>query len=515
MSKTKRPKITDEEQQILDNSHLRLLSSREDITRCDQAIIEHHYLHQASLVGEHLRYGLIYKGKWLAVATWSSAAFHLKDRDAFIGWTPDQCRRRLRLLANNSRLLVLPDCHSPNLISRFMKLMLRQLSEDWEKRWEHPIALVETFVDPRYYQGTAYKVSGWSHLGRSAGWKRDADDFYEKNDAPKQIWVRELAKKACLKLRALQLPPSWAKVEASASVRCTAKAKEIRSLMDWVEDQIPEFRRAQALGYPVGGLVCLTVMACAQGVARGPQDLAQYADTLSQGQLRALKFRHNLRSKKVRCPKETTFTRLLHQVDEEILERVLLGWLNQILGPTQDSIVVIDGKKVRHGGVEIVNAVDSTGRFLGSVITQSKSNEIPAARQLLSKLDLLGKIVLSDALHTQDETERLILYEKGGDYLAMVKGNQPTLQSTLEKLFEKQSFSPSAHTTDPGHEARTQSGAVGDPLSAVSGSDSFSGGLPGSSLGRPPGDAGQAQEREEEKEDLVPGGRVSAEQFDS
>ena len=171
MSKTKRPKITDEEQQILDHSHLRLLSSREDITRCDQAIIDHHYLHQASLVGEHLRYGLIYKGKWLAVATWSSAAFHLKDRDAFIGWTPDQCRRRLRLLANNSRLLVLPDCHSPNLISRFMKLMLRQLSEDWEKRWEHPIALVETFVDPRFYQGTAYKVSGWSHLGRSAGWK--------------------------------------------------------------------------------------------------------------------------------------------------------------------------------------------------------------------------------------------------------------------------------------------------------------------------------------------------------
>ena len=63
-----------------------------------------------------------------------------------------------------------------------MKLMLGPLAADWQQRWGHPIALVETFVDPRFYQGTAYKVSGWSHLGRTAGWKRQADDFYEKND---------------------------------------------------------------------------------------------------------------------------------------------------------------------------------------------------------------------------------------------------------------------------------------------------------------------------------------------
>ena len=77
-----------------------------------------------SMVGEHLRYAFVYKGRWLAVATWSAATFHIKDRDQFIGWSPEQCRRRRALLANNSRLLVRPDCHSPNLISRFMKLML-------------------------------------------------------------------------------------------------------------------------------------------------------------------------------------------------------------------------------------------------------------------------------------------------------------------------------------------------------------------------------------------------------
>jgi len=428
----------------------------------------------------------------LAVATWSAAAFHIKDRDQFIGWSPEQCRCRRALLANNSRLLVMPDCHYPNLVSRFMKLMLGRLSQDWQERWDHPIALVETFVDPRYYTGTAYKVSGWCHLGKTAGWKRDADDFYEKNDAPKQIWVRELVKKACVKLRAAQLPPGWDKVEQAASIRCTAKVPEIRSLMESLLKEVPEFRRAQALAYPLPGLICLMVMAAAQGVVRGPQDLADYADTLSQGQLRALRFRTDPHSRDIRCPKKTTFTRVLHETDDDLIERVLLRWQDQILGPRQDRIVIFDGKKVRHAGVEIVNAVDAQGRFLGSVVTDSKSNEIPAARQLLDGLDLRDKILVADAMHTQDETAKQILFEGGGDYLLTVKGNQSTLETTLATLFVKQSFSPSAHTQDSGAQPGAQSGTVGDSVSGVPGSDSQPSRLSRSTVGGSARDAGQA-----------------------
>lgn len=493
MCKKKRRDLSPDQQHILENGQLKLLSCPDDIARCDQVIVQHHYLHNVTLVGEHLRYAFIYKGQWLAVATWSSAAFHLKDRDHFIGWSSEQCRHRRALLANNSRLLVLPDSHWPNLISRFMKLMLGQLSQDWEKRWGHPIVLVETFVDPRFYQGTAYKVSGWSHLGRTAGWKRAADDFYEKNEAPKQIWVRELVKKACVKLRAQELAPAWAKVEETMTARCTAKVAQISSLMEAVRTEIPEFRRAEALAYPLAGLIGLMVMASAQGVTRGPQDLADYADTLSQAQLRALRFRREVASGEIRCPKKTTFSRVLHQVDDDAVERVLLQWPDQILGPKQDRIVVIDGKKIRHGGVEIVNAVNSTGRFLGSVVTESKSNEIPAGRHLLRPQDLIGKIVVADALHTQDETAQQILYEQGGDYLFTVKGNQLTVEKTLESLFAKQAFSPTPHGADPGDEAGAQPGPAGDSLAGVPGSHSQSGGIPGSTLGRPIGDTGQAQ----------------------
>ena len=111
---------TPDEQEILTHLVVRLASA-DEVEQFDQLITKHHYLKSAHLVGEHLRYVAQYRGQWLALATWSGAAFHLKARDAFIGWDFELCRRRRPLLANNSGLLVLPECHCPNLISRFMK----------------------------------------------------------------------------------------------------------------------------------------------------------------------------------------------------------------------------------------------------------------------------------------------------------------------------------------------------------------------------------------------------------
>jgi hypothetical protein len=493
MGKPRRRKLSAHEQQVLDHLQVRLLTSPKDKARCDALIVEHHYLKDATLVGEQLRYVATYKGQWLALASWSGAAFHLKDRDEFIGWDFEQCRRRRALVANNSRLLVLPQCHYPNLISRFMKLMLGRLSADWLKQWGHPLALVESFVDPQLYQGTAYKVSGWSHLGKTAGWKRDAADFYIKHDAPKQIWVRELVKNACVQLRAAQLPPHWAMVEARVRPRCGHTVKEIGSLMETLRRELPEFRRPQALGYPIAGMVCLIVMAMATGVRQGPDDLEKYADTLSQPRLRALGFRQDPRTGRHRSPQKTTFTRVLAGVDAQVLERVLLEWQRQLTGPIQDSLVIVDGKKMRHGGVEMVNATSGAGQFLGGVITESKSNEIPAARQLLGHLDLAGKIVLSDAAHTQVETAQQILFEQGGDYLMTVKGNQKTLHTTLQNLFEKQGFPPSDLPAPSGVASGAQSRPPGNPLPAMSGSDSQPSGLARGALSGPVGDARQTQ----------------------
>ena len=62
-----------------------------------------------------------------------------------------------------------------------------------------------------------------------------------------------------------------------------------------------------------------------------------------------------------------------------------------------------------------------------------KTNEIPVAqRQLIPALDLAGRFVSLDALHTQDETARTVVLEAGGNYLLTVKDNQPTLRANIE-----------------------------------------------------------------------------------
>jgi hypothetical protein len=448
---------TPNEQHVLEHLTVRLIRP-EEVAQCNQLLVAHHYLKSAHLVGEHVRYVATHKGQWLALATWNAAALHIKARDQFIQWTEEQRRARLPLVVNNSRLLVLPQCHYPNLISRFMKLMLQRLSADWQEAWKHPVALAETFVDPQLYQGTAYKVSGWSRLGKTSGWKRSAEDFYEKHDRPKQIWVRELVKRACVKLRAPQLPPQWAMVEAERVPRCTAKAAPMCSLVEHLRAQVPEFRAKEALAYPLAGLLALLALAMFSGVRRGPQDLADYAATLSQGQLRALGFRTQRGTRRLRCPGESTFKRVLPQINAAALERALLLWQEQVLGPTQDQLVMVDGKSLRHAHVELVSAVNGAGRWLGTVAVKEGSNEIPAAREQLAKMDLPGKTVLADALHTQVETAQQVLFEGGGDYLLTVKDNQKGLAQTLDRLLTPGKFSPSAHGADPRTDAGAESG---------------------------------------------------------
>ena len=186
------------------------------------------------------------------------------------------------------------------------------------------------------------------------------------------------------------------------------------------------------------------------GVVRGKKDLAQFASTLSQAQMRALRFRRRDKHKaKLTPPGVTTFFRILNEVDEQALELALLAWQDQVLGPVQDRIIAVDGKKLRHSqGGELVSAIGAqSGRWLGTVRTPDKTNEITAARTLLQGLsqreELNGKVVVLDALHTNQETARLIVQELGADYLFTVKTNQELLHKTVSGLLSARAFSPS------------------------------------------------------------------------
>ena len=69
---------------------LELVIEPEDVARWNQLVRKHHYLKEHRLVGEFLRYVVKQGGEWIALLGWSSAAFQLRPRDAWIGWTDAQ-----------------------------------------------------------------------------------------------------------------------------------------------------------------------------------------------------------------------------------------------------------------------------------------------------------------------------------------------------------------------------------------------------------------------------------------
>jgi len=160
------------------------------------------------------------QGNWLALLLFSTAAKHLKHRDQWIGWTRAQRDRRLSLVVNNSRFLILPHAHILNLGSRVLRLTLERLSADWMARYGHPVLVVETFVDPAQFNGTVYTAQGWQEVGLTDGWGRCRRDFYVPHDKPKRLFVREVVKNARRSLQAEQLKPALAGVEKKAGARC-------------------------------------------------------------------------------------------------------------------------------------------------------------------------------------------------------------------------------------------------------------------------------------------------------
>jgi hypothetical protein len=435
------------EQAVLDGVKVRLIEAEEQ-ERFDVLIVKEHYLHNASWVGRRLFYVAEYGGEWLALLAWTAAAYNLKDRDSWIGWTRAQRARRLSLVVNNSRFLILGGAHYPNLASRVMSQCLKRLSTDWQKRYGHGLLLAESFVDKQMFRGTSYRVSGWQLLGETKGWGRSRQDFYVRHDRPKQLWVRELRKGARGLLQARGLPQSYAVVEEKAAPECEASVEELGATREYFE-RVPDWRRKWG-DYPCAGLVALVACASLCGVQRGQRDLAAFARGLSSQQLKALGFRKKGRPRRYRAPSETTFFRFLTGVDSEALERALLQWQDDRLGrrKADDNVLAVDGKTLRSSqGVEVVSAYAcKSGRWLGSEIVQEESNEIPAVQRLLPRVDLEDQRVTLDALHTQDETARSIVQEGGGDYLMTVKGNQPGIADDLRKRRNslRRSFSPSA-----------------------------------------------------------------------
>jgi hypothetical protein len=321
---------------------------------------KHHYLGSLPKIGETLWYVALWNDKWVALLSFSTPAWKCAARDRWIGWNLRYQYDRLHLVTNNSRFLILPDSHVPNLASRVLSLCQKRLPGHWQARFGHPVVLLETFVDPQRFHGTVYKASNWLYVGDTKGFRRIRQGYSTKAQSPKMVFLKPLHSNAQSLLCQSILHPLYRK----GGPKMMLKAQQMRSLPYFFKD-IPDPRRAQ------GRRHCLpTVLAIATGAIlcgmRGYQAISDWASSLSP----KARERFNCRREKDRyiVPSLSIIRDVLIRVDPVHLDRALQHW-NLTYGK-KDQTLAIDGKTMR-------NAIDEEGHqthIMSVVGHQSKAS---------------------------------------------------------------------------------------------------------------------------------------------
>jgi len=151
-----------------------------------------HYLGKGPLCGAQIRY-LVRSSRhgWVGALAFSAAMWRLKVRDKYIGWTEAARRANLDRVVCNSRMLILPSVHVPNLASHVLSLCMARLMEDWTVRYGYEPVLVETFVDPKRFFGTCYRAANWTRIGQTVA-RSTAYPNGKVADGPKDIYLYPL-----------------------------------------------------------------------------------------------------------------------------------------------------------------------------------------------------------------------------------------------------------------------------------------------------------------------------------
>jgi hypothetical protein len=137
------------------------------------ALARFHYLGFGGSVGENLQYVVgDAQSRPLACLVFGAAAWKCQDRDRFIGWTAEQRERNLRLVANNTRFLILPWVSVPDLGSWILGQVAGRITRDWQSKYGHSVVLLETFVERSRFRGTVYRAANWELAGVTAGRSR-------------------------------------------------------------------------------------------------------------------------------------------------------------------------------------------------------------------------------------------------------------------------------------------------------------------------------------------------------
>jgi len=227
--------------------------------------------------------------------------------------------------------------------------------------------------------------------------------------------------------------------------------------------QVKDGRKRRGIRYQIATILVLMILAklCGQNKVSGIADWVQQRDTFLVEAL-------DLKYKKL--PHHSTYRRILTEVVVgDALEHLLSAYFTQTGDRKQEVVIAIDGKTVRG----TISAADPFGLpllaaylpgegvvLLQMVVEKDKENEIVIAPKLLKCLDLRHTVVIGDAMQTQRELSAQIVTAEG-DYVWIVKDNQPKTREAIEQLFAPEKPVPglgcpamdftTAQSIDKGH----------------------------------------------------------------
>ncbi|MCP4628663.1 MAG: DUF4338 domain-containing protein [bacterium] len=320
---------------------------------------EHHYLGALPKISETIRYVATFGDQWAALLSFSAAALKCSARDCWIGWDFRHQYDRLKLITNNSRFLILPDWHIPNLASRILSLCQKRLPVDWQTAFGHPIVLLETFVDPQRFRGTIYKAANWVFVGNTKGFYRTRKGYSATPQSPKMVFVKPLIPDA----QTLLSKPILESVYRTGGSKIMLSAQQMNSLPDFFKN-IPDPRRSQGRRHRLSTVLAIAAGAILCGM-RGYLDISDWANGL--GQKARQRFGCRYENKRYSVPSLSIIRDVLIRVDPVHLDRALQCW-NQAYAQ-QDESLAIDGKTM-------CNAIDDQGyqtHIMSAIGHQSKT----------------------------------------------------------------------------------------------------------------------------------------------
>ena len=408
----------------------------EEIEAAMAVLQREHYLGAA---GPHQRdlVQLAVRGEEVvAVLVWTRASRKLAAREAWVGWDPRTRTRRLPLVVQNNRFLVLSSERQPNLASRVLGLAVAALPEHWKRRTGTTPLLAETFVDPERYAGTCYKAAGWIEVGQTAGFGRHGSDYYVKHEKPKTLWLRPLAAEARERLR--EPGEVLAGEKRRAFGQLPVRAKTATSLAEALRS-VADPRTATGRQFPLHAMLASAVLALSCG-ARTVSDLFRFVQELSAAQRRALGFRCAPDTwKRVPPPGESCWRKVLSRIDPGELSRAVVAW--QLSQTTLPPLLAIDGKTLHRGLATLVTLCDAqTGEPLVQLAKCGAGHEKHLAHELVQALPpgtLDGAVVGGDALYADPSLVRPLIQDQGAITLVQLKDNQPGVGARTEKLLAK------------------------------------------------------------------------------